>query len=51
MSESFFGKLKTEMVRHRSFAARAKARRAVIQYGGPAPGIDHAPGWAGQCRP
>ncbi|MBB2910609.1 transposase InsO family protein [Streptosporangium becharense] len=32
MAESFFGKLKTELVHHRSFATRAEARRAVIQY-------------------
>lgn len=32
MAESFFGKLKTEMVHHRKFATRAEARRALIQY-------------------
>jgi putative transposase len=32
MAESFFGKLKTEMVHHRVFATRAEARRALIQY-------------------
>jgi transposase InsO family protein len=32
MAESFFGKLKTEMVHHRMFATRAKARRALIKY-------------------
>ncbi|WP_184760087.1 IS3 family transposase [Streptosporangium album] len=32
MAESFFGKLKTELVHHRSFATRAEARRAVIRY-------------------
>ena len=32
MAESFFGKLKTELVYHREFATRAEARRAVIRY-------------------
>ena len=32
MAESFFGKLKTEMVHHRKCATRAEARRALIQY-------------------
>ncbi|GGO83762.1 IS3 family transposase [Nonomuraea cavernae] len=32
MAESFFGKLKTEMVHHQEFATRAEARRALIQY-------------------
>ncbi|QFY07494.1 IS3 family transposase [Nonomuraea phyllanthi] len=32
MAESFFGKLKTEMVHHRTFATRAEARREVIKF-------------------
>jgi transposase InsO family protein len=32
MAESFFGKLKTEMVHHRKFATRAEARREVIRF-------------------
>src|SRR5262245_37814435 len=32
MAESFFGKLKTELVHHRVFATRAEARRAVIRF-------------------
>jgi transposase InsO family protein len=32
MAESFFGKLKTEMVHHWTFATRAEARRALIKY-------------------
>jgi putative transposase len=32
MAESFFGKLKTEMVHHWMFATRAEARRALIKY-------------------
>lgn len=32
MAESFFGKLKTEMIHHRVFATRAEARRALITY-------------------
>jgi putative transposase len=32
MAESFFGKLKTEPVHHRSFATRAEARREVVQF-------------------
>lgn len=32
MAESFFGKLKTELVHHRVFVTRAEARRAVIQF-------------------
>jgi transposase InsO family protein len=32
MAESFFGKLKTEMVHHRRFATRADARREVIRF-------------------
>ncbi|MFG1711314.1 IS3 family transposase [Nonomuraea sp. M3C6] len=32
MAESFFGKLKTEMVHHRAFATRAEARREVIRF-------------------
>jgi len=32
MAESFFGKLKTEMVHHRRFATRAEARREVIRF-------------------
>ncbi len=32
MAESFFGKLKTELVHHRKFATRAQARREVIRY-------------------
>jgi transposase InsO family protein len=32
MAESFFGKLKTEFVHHRSFASVAEARTAVIKY-------------------
>ncbi|WP_396989183.1 IS3 family transposase [Nonomuraea sp. C10] len=32
MAESFFGKLKTELVYHRKFDTRAEARRAVIKY-------------------
>ncbi|GGL60304.1 hypothetical protein GCM10014719_71750 [Planomonospora parontospora subsp. antibiotica] len=32
MAESFFGKLKTELVHHERFATRAEARRAVIRY-------------------
>lgn len=32
MAESFFGKLKTELVHHRKFATRAEARRAVVKY-------------------
>ncbi|GAB7040322.1 hypothetical protein JCM9533A_41720 [Catenuloplanes niger JCM 9533] len=32
MAESFFGKLKTELVHHRKFATRAAARREVIRY-------------------
>jgi putative transposase len=32
MAESFFGKLKTEMVHHRTFATRADARRQIVQF-------------------
>jgi transposase InsO family protein len=32
MAESFFGKLKTEMVHHYVFATRAEARRAIIGF-------------------
>jgi len=32
MAESFFGKLKTEMVHHHRFATRAEARRAIIRF-------------------
>jgi len=32
MAESFFGKLKTEMVHHRRFATRAEARRAIVRF-------------------
>jgi transposase InsO family protein len=32
MAESFFGKLKTEMVHHQRFATRAEARREVIKF-------------------
>jgi putative transposase len=32
MAESFFGKLKTEYVHHRTFATRAEARREIIKY-------------------
>jgi putative transposase len=32
MAESFFGKLKTERVHHRTFATRAEARREIIRY-------------------
>jgi len=32
MAESFFGKLKTELVHHQVFATRAEARRAVIRF-------------------
>ncbi|QYC39401.1 Integrase core domain protein [Nonomuraea coxensis DSM 45129] len=32
MAESFFGKLKTEMVHHWTFATRAEARREVIKF-------------------
>jgi transposase InsO family protein len=32
MAESFFGKLKTEFVHHRSFASRVEARSAVVRY-------------------
>jgi putative transposase len=32
MAESFFGKLKTEWVHHRTFATRAEARREIIRF-------------------
>jgi len=32
MAESFFGKIKTEMIHHRKFATKAEARRAIIKY-------------------
>jgi len=32
MAESFFGKLKTELVHHRHFATRADARREIIRF-------------------
>jgi transposase InsO family protein len=32
MAESFFGKLKTELVHHQTFVTRADARRAIIKY-------------------
>jgi putative transposase len=32
MAESFFGKMKTEWVHHRTFATRAEARREIIRY-------------------
>ncbi len=32
MAESFFGKLKTEWIHHRSFATRAEAQREVIKF-------------------
>jgi transposase InsO family protein len=32
MAESFFGKLKTEWVHHRSFATREEARREIIKF-------------------
>jgi transposase InsO family protein len=32
LAESFFGKLKTEMVHHRKFVTRAEARREVIRF-------------------
>lgn len=32
MAESFFGKLKTDLVHHRSFISVAEARIAVIKY-------------------
>jgi putative transposase len=32
MAESFFGKLKTELVHHRKFATRAEARRDIIWF-------------------
>jgi transposase InsO family protein len=32
MAESFFGKLKTELVHHRTYATRADARREIIGF-------------------
>ena len=32
MAESFFGKLKTELVHHRTYATRAEARREIIAF-------------------
>jgi putative transposase len=32
MAESFFGKLKTELVYQRKFTTRAEARREIIRY-------------------
>lgn len=32
MAESFFGKLKTELVHHRVFSSRAEARREIIRF-------------------
>ena len=32
MAESFFGKLKTELIHHRTYTTRAEARREVIKY-------------------
>ena len=32
MAESFFGKLKTELVHHWKFATRAEARRGIVRY-------------------